>query len=107
MSSCILHVLKGDEETVMDGDGEGGLPGGILKPKDMYAEGYPRISGWDGIWCFPSAACSSNLFANFLPRCLWSLGSNTPSAGEANPYLAISRGKRRSSGESLQEGGTV
>lgn len=49
MSSCILHVLKGDKETMMDGDGEGGLPGGILKPKDIYAKGNPRISGWHGI----------------------------------------------------------
>lgn len=49
MSSCNLHVLKEDKEIVMDGDGEGELPGGILKPKGIYARGNPRISGWGGI----------------------------------------------------------
>lgn len=34
---------------MVDEDGEGGLPAGILKPKDVHAKGNPRISGWDGI----------------------------------------------------------
>ena len=75
----------------MAGDGERGLPGGILKPKDIYATGNPRISGWDGIWCFSSVALNSDLFYNFLSRYSWSLRPNTSGDGEITTSLAISR----------------
>lgn len=52
---------------MVDGDGEGAFPGETLKPKGFHGKRNPRVSGWDGIWCFAFIACNSDksFFNNF------------------------------------------